>query len=207
MNEINHLDDWTLEQMAEGALSELELPRATAHLESCVRCTAELEGYRALHAALSGLPRLAPSPGFSDAVMARVKIAEPSPVWAAIQRWLPSTRRGWALMSAAIVAPALPILWLLTWLFTQPGVSAAGMAAQAVDGARSAGSTAAGWLFERTLESGVFGWMRSAFDAVQSVPLETLAGVFGVLAVAIPLSAWSLFRLVRTPMRNATYAS
>lgn len=207
MNETQHLDDWTLEQMAEGMLSEMELPGAIAHVESCGRCEAELEGYRALHAALSGLPRLAPSPAFSDAVMARVRIPAPSPVWAAIQRWLPSTRRGWALVSAAIVAPALPLVWLVSWILTQPGVSAAGMWQQATAGAQSVGTDVVAQVFEWGLDSGVFGAARSVVEALQTVPLETLGGVFGALAIAIPLSAWSLFRLVRTPMRNASYAS
>lgn len=207
MNETQHLDDWTLEQMAEGMLSEMELPGAIAHVESCGYCEAELEGYRALHAALSGLPRLAPSPGFSDAVMARVRIPEPSPVWAAIQRRLPSTRRGWALVSAAIVAPALPLVWLVSWILTQPGVSAAGMWQRATAGAQSVGTNVVAQVFEWGLDSGVFGAARSVVEALQTVPLEALAGVFGALAIAIPLSAWSLFRLVRTPMRNATYAS
>jgi hypothetical protein len=204
---MRHLDDWTLEQLAEGMLPEGELGAATEHVEGCRRCAAELEGYRALHAALAGLPRLAPSPGFGDAVMARVKMPEPSPVWAMIQRWLPSTRRGWTILGAALVAPALPLLAGLAWLLTHPGVSAATLWQTVTTEASAMSATALEQAFAWGLDSGLFGSVGLVLDALGSVPLETLAGLFAVMAIAIPLSGWSLFRLVRAPMRNATYAN
>lgn len=207
MNQMQHLDDWTLEQLAEGMLSDHELNRATAHVEACGRCAAELDGYRALYAALEGLPRLAPSPAFSDAVMARVKMPEPSPVWGMIQRWLPSTRRGWTLLVAALVAPMLPIFAGIAWLLTHPGVTAGALWQTTTGAAQSAATAAFGKIVEWGLDSGILGSAQVVLDAIRAIPIETVAGAFGVLAVAIPLSAWSLFRLARTPTGNATYAN
>lgn len=207
MSYTDHLDDWTLDQLAEGMLSEDELARATAHLGECERCAAELDGYRALNAALSVLPRMAPSPRFGDAVMARVVMPAPSPVWAMIQRWLPSSRRGWAMLAAAVVAPALPVFAAVWWLITHPGVSLMSLWQTGTVGAKSLVTTAFGRLFDWGLDSGMFGLAGAALDALQSVPLGAMAGVVGALAIAIPLSAWSLFRLVRSPMGNATYAN
>jgi anti-sigma factor RsiW len=207
LNHDRHLDDWTLEQLAGGTLSDAERPGAAEHIRACELCAGELAGHRALQAALSGLPRFAPSAGFNDAVMARVRVPQPSPVWSMIQRRAPRTRRGWAMLSGALAAPALPLVWLAVWVYTQPGISIASLWR---DGTERAGSLA--WaLLERTFEwglgTGVFGWARAIVNAALDVPLETAAGAFGVLAVAIPLSAWSLFRLVRTPMGNGTYAN
>lgn len=207
MNHDQHLDDWTLEQLAEGMLSDAERPAAAEHVRICERCAGELAGYRALQAALTGLPRFAPSAGFNDAVMARVRVPQPNPVWAAIQGHAPRTRRGWAMLSGAVAAPALPLVWLAVWVYTQPGISLASLWR---DGTERAGSLASALLeriFDWGLRSGTFGWARGLVDAALDVPLETAAGAFGLLAVAIPLSAWSLYKLVRTPMGNATYAN
>ncbi len=52
-----HLPDWTLELLAEDALPPEARAEALVHLDGCALCAMELEGYRALNAALSGLPR------------------------------------------------------------------------------------------------------------------------------------------------------
>lgn len=202
-----HLDDWTLEALAEGMVGDMERRTALAHLEACARCTAELEGYRALFAAIGDLPRLAPSPQFGDAVMARVRIPQPSPLLAWLQRWAPATRRGWVLLVAALVAPVLPVIAAVGWVLSRPAVSVGSLWQQAAGGATSTAGAALDRIFQWGIDSGAFSRVQSVIDAVQGVPLETLAAVLMIFAVAIPLSAWSLFRLLRTPMGSATYAN
>jgi hypothetical protein len=203
-----HLTDWTLEQLAEESLPEAELAGATAHVEACALCAAELEGYRALFSTLSDLPRFAPPPAFADAVMARVRVApQPSPVWVRVQRWLPRTRGGWAVLGAALAAPAAPLVALVVWFLSQPLVSTSALGAWATEMLRTAAGTALAEVLGWGVDTGVFGWVQLAYQTARSIPLETVGVVLALLAVAIPLSAWSLVRLVRAPMGNATYAN
>lgn len=48
-----------------------------AHVRSCERCRAELEALREVTTMLDELPRLAPSPQFADAVLAKVHVFQP----------------------------------------------------------------------------------------------------------------------------------
>ena len=203
-----HLSDWTLEQLAEGALDGAELRAASGHIEDCRRCAAELDGYRALYAALSDLPRFAPSPAFNEQVMARVTVAPQSePLWGWMQRWMPATRRGWALLTLAVVAPALPVIALVAWLLSNPAVSLGAVWQGASMQAQAAVQTGFAWALDRGLETGVFGLLASAYDAALATPTQTMAGLLFVLSVAIPLSAWSLFKLVRAPLEKTDYAN
>lgn len=207
-NSLGHLTEWTLEQLAEGTLPEAQQAVAAAHLDACRRCAAELEGYRSLFAALSEMPRFAPSPGFSDAVLTRVRMApEPAPWLAWVQRRLPSTRRGWAILSAALVAPALPVLALMAWLLSRPLVSAATLWQWTVLTSQQFGRAAVATLLSWGTQLGVVGWAQAAYAALLDVPLVALAAVVIALAIVIPLSAWSLVRLIRTPTGNITYAN
>ena len=203
-----HLSDWTLEQMAEGLLPQAEHRDAALHLESCARCASVVDGYHALFAALADLPRFAPSPGFSDAVIARTRLTpEPGPIAVWLRRYMPKTRRGWALLSTAIVAPALPILAALVWLLTHPLLTPASLwqwvTLQGTTAGASTGVVALRW----ATNSGVSGLMRAAYDAARGVPLETVTVLATLLAIAIPLSVWAIVRLVRTPMKDVTYAN
>ncbi len=203
-----HLTERTLEQLAEGLLSRPDEAEAAAHLEACGRCAAELEGLRALFAALEGLPRFAPSAGFGDAVMARVRV-EPRAVPAVerLRRWLPKTRRGWTLLSAAFVTPALPVIALAIWLFTHPLLSPSALWQWTGLKVQHGAQTAFAYLMTRGSGSGVFERTEQVYSTITATPLLSLAAVLGVLAVAIPLSAWSLVRLTRTPMETVTYAN
>jgi hypothetical protein len=203
-----HLSDWTLEQLAEGMLGEYEHQAATAHVESCARCTAELEGYRSLFSALSGLPRFAPSAEFGDAVMARVRVGpqeSAAVVWA--RRWLPATRRGWLIFTGALLAPALPLLGLVAWLFSQPGVSVVSVWGWTVTNATRFGHLAGDEAGRWAHGLGLPATMQTVYNFLLGVPTGVLAAVLAVLAIGIPLSTWSLVRLLRKPVGNVTYAN
>lgn len=203
-----HLSDRTIERLAEGALTAAERTSAEAHLEHCARCATELEGYRALFAALEGLPRFAPAEGFADAVMVRVHVApEPSPLWTWLTARRPTTRRGWTLLGAVLLAPALPVLAGVLWLLTHPTVSAAPLRQSVWAATTATAGDVLSTVFEWSMRSGLFGYAQMTIDLATSTPLTTLAAVAGVFAVAIPLSAWSLFRLIRGPTQEMTYAN
>lgn len=207
-NSPAHLTGWTLEQLAEGSLPSAESTRATEHLQRCARCSSEFEAYRVLAASLAELPRFAPSPDFADAVMARVRMAPAAdPFYAKLVSSLPQTRRGWSMLVAAAVAPALPVILLVGWLLSQPLVTAGALwqwgSAQVLDGSRLVLASLTEW----SASVGLLSAAQGLVESVQAVPLVTLMVVVAVLAVAIPLSAWALVRLVRTPMGNVTYAN
>jgi anti-sigma-K factor RskA len=203
-----HPPEWALEQMAEGELPPEEQRAISTHVEACHRCAAELEAFRTLFAALSSLPRFAPTPGFGDAVMARVQVAPaPSAVTRWLQRWIPSTRRGWVLVAAASAIPALPLLALVAWILSRPAVSPAALEQWASERTQAAAQHLFAYLLDWGLGSGALGLAQSAWGALSGVPLEALSATLVFLAIAIPLSAWSLVRLVRTPNVDVTYAS
>ena len=117
--------------------------------------------------------------------MARVQIApQESPALAWLRRWVPNTRRGWALVGAAIVAPAVPILALLAWMLSQPLLSPATLWQWAMLRTQSAAQTGAAWLLEMALSLDLVDHAGSLLDAAQAVPNSALGGALAFLAVA-----------------------
>lgn len=203
-----HLTDETIEQIADGILAGEALQRAEAHLEACSACAVELEGSRAFFATLSQLPRFAPSPQFADLVMGKVQVTpRTSPVFAWIRHWAPETRRGWTFLVAALLAPMLPILGFAIWVASDPVLSASSVLQWTFLQGRTLVLEAAQAVARWGVAMGITGWVESAYAAATSVPMDALVLALVVLAVAIPLSAWSLVRLVRTPTGNVTYAN
>jgi hypothetical protein len=206
-----HLPYWTLEQLAEDDLPHRERTVAELHLRACEQCTVELHSARALIAALQQLPTFEPSPGFADTVMARVVVAPAAapavaPEAARVRRWLPSTRRGWTLLGALVLLPALPLLIFGWWLFSHPGVSAGALWSMASARVQAVawGATvdATGALLRSAAADSVAGLMDLATAAsVGGLPVAALAAAF-----AIPASAWMMIRLLRTPMGGMTHA-
>lgn len=196
-----HLEHWTLDELAEGTLSQMERSRAEAHLRQCALCTAELEASRAVISALESLPRFVPSAGFADAVMARVVMqAAPEAGAEAVRkrRWLPQTRRGWMLVLAAALAPLVPLVHYLAWVFSHPGVTAGslwaitrGWMAETAWGATVRGA-------EWTLRSGATRWVVEQGGQLPGGYAGLLAIVVMAL-LAIPVSGWAMVRLLRTP--------
>ena len=110
MNYTNsHPEQERLEALAAGELTAADAAVVESHLVGCTRCREEVEEWRALFGALGDLPGIEPSPGFADAVMARVDVRS---AWAertsAALRWLtPRTTAAWALLATAFALPAL----------------------------------------------------------------------------------------------------
>ena len=205
---LAHLTESAIEQLADGFLSGTELANAEAHVERCARCAAKLDASRALIDALGALPRFAPSPDFADAVMRQIEVApRASPVFAWVRHWTPETRRGWTLLIAALLAPMLPLIGIAVWVASSPVLTAGAVTQWALQQGRAValdgGATLARW----GVQMGLPGLVEGAYELLRGVPVDALIVTLIILAVAIPLSAWSLVRLVRTPTGNVTYAN
>ncbi|CAN5797148.1 hypothetical protein BH23GEM3_BH23GEM3_02020 [soil metagenome] len=196
-----------MELVAEDALPPDDLAAAAAHIEVCAPCAAEVEAYRTLFATMAALPSFAPSAAFSDAVMARVRIAhQPAALPAWLKRWIPSTRRGWMILFGLSLAPAIPMLALLAWILTTPTVSAMGLWQIGSSWMRDAGWSLLVQAVVAGIESGAMGWGRLLLQQLLATPTEILMGGALLLAVGIPVSAWTLYRTLRTPTWANTYA-
>ncbi|HEX2093021.1 MAG TPA: zf-HC2 domain-containing protein [Longimicrobiaceae bacterium] len=203
-----HVPLSSLELFVEDALPPEERDEVQEHVRQCGYCAAELEACRAFLASLAQLPDFDPSPGFADAVMARVIIRpRTSPALTRVRQWLPATRRGWMMLWTALLAPLTPLVAVAAWLLSHPLVSAGGLWSMgqrwAVDAAESVGAGVAGLV----AQSGIWGWGQDVVAAVWQNPFGLLSLTVLFMALATPVSAWSLVRLLRTPMGGMTHAN
>ena len=80
-----HLSAEEVQALLEGELPARERARAEEHLDSCARCSEELDAWRLLFSELGELPALGPRSGFSERVLAEVEIPEKVPLAARIR--------------------------------------------------------------------------------------------------------------------------
>ena len=202
-----HLSAMSLEQLAEGTLAGSEADAARTHLASCARCSAELEAYTQLFTMLSQLPRFAPSPAFAGAVMSRIQVTpRESPVVAWFKRIMPHTRRGWILVATALLAPAAPVIALLAWLLFNPLITPTTIWNWTRMQLDAGMQTALAWIVEWSRGTGQE-ILELVYGFVEPVPNSALGGAALLMAVAIPLSAWALVRMTRTPSGKIPYAN
>lgn len=204
MHNSPHLPDWMLDLLAEDALSHAERAQAEAHLRECAACSSDVEAARAVIASLEALPRFAPSAGFADLVMSRVIVPAAAPARA--RRWLPQTRRGWARLGAAVLAPLAPLATLLAWLLSHPMVTPAGLWEMGTGWAGERLWSLVAGAAELVARSGAMGWIGGVADRLAAVPTTNLGVALLVVAAAIPVAGWILLRLFRTPMGGMTHA-
>jgi anti-sigma factor RsiW len=201
--DTQHLPPWTIEELAEDMLSPAETSEALAHVRSCARCAADLDVSRAMISALGSLPAFSPSPGFAEAVMARVVI--PMAERAGLRRWLPRTRKGWSGLGAAVLVPLAPLVAMLTWLFGYPGVSVTSLWTVGKGWLTDAAWGALVRVSEAVVRSPVFDWMATrGSELVGGAQGLSLAAV--LFAIAIPVSGWAMLRLLRTPTGGVSNA-
>jgi anti-sigma factor RsiW len=210
-----HLPFWTLEQLAEGDLSHAERSLAEQHLSTCGHCTAELRSARALIAALESIPQVSPSAGFADAVMARVVIAPQAqtqtaaaaePAREARRGWLPASLKGWVWLTAMLTVVMAPLAALGVWLSAHPLVSVSALWGVALGWVREVVWGAVVEVAGAMGRSGLFGW---AADTLARMPGPDTAGVplsLLLILAAIPVSAFVMVRLLRTPATGMTHA-
>lgn len=194
-----------LDLLAEDSLSHAERTEAEAHLRHCARCASELEASRSVIAALDGLPRFEPSPAFSQAVMSRVVPARLAAAEARSRRWLPATRKGWIRFSLFSLLPIAPLATLLAWLLSHPMVTPGALWEIASERAGAAAWSLLAGAADLVARSGAVGWVADLAARVAAAPTETALALLAA-GVAIPLSGWTLARLLRTPTGAMTHA-
>lgn len=124
-----HLPPERIQDYLDGTLTGGEGSRIHEHLAACRPCRKESSGWREIFGALGSLGHLAPAPGFSERVMARVRIPAPVPArWTAAgnrilawaRRFLPETRKGWAVAGGIASAPTISVAALFYLVFSHP---------------------------------------------------------------------------------------
>ncbi|NJD19664.1 MAG: hypothetical protein FIA95_10340 [Gemmatimonadetes bacterium] len=144
---------------------------------------------------LSRLPSFEPSRGFSDRVMAQVRLPDPKAV-VALRRaraWVLQPRRALALAGAyaacAIVALGLAVPWVLQHS-PDLSYSASLLGERILTAAREAGMAAAARVFASP-----------SWETLRSLPLlrEHLVPFLALLSVAYAGAAVALHRLLKTP--------
>jgi anti-sigma factor RsiW len=220
MTEIFHPAADRLEAYVADSLDRADRVLVESHLLGCPGCQTAVEEWRALFAALDALPQLAPSAGFADHVMARVRKSRAT-AWqfgwqqqaaragALAARVLPKTTFGWGLATAFLALPLLAggalVAWLMTRSYLTPQTLWAFLTTTAVDGLQGVGRTAVGAL----LQTDVAAWITA--NAAGFLSTAGMTGVGALVASAgatIMLSIWILYRnLFRTPTRESHYVT
>lgn len=203
-----HLDTGDLLDRLDGALPAFRRRRIDGHLESCVRCRTAMDEWRTLFAELDGLGRLAPSAGFADAVMARVKAPEPArepatsvPETTAAPGWLerlrPRGRRAWTLAGGALAAPAVAVVAVALAIFSHPLLTASNLATfvwwRLTALVRAGVTLAVGAVADSPLSYALW----ESAQALAAVPLAVGAGA-AAFSVATLLALWTLRRHLLT---------
>ncbi len=203
----NHPSDWELELVAEDALPPAGQASVGEHLASGSRCEAEVESLRSLTHALGALPRFAPSAGFSEAVMARV-IVTPQRAWLLerIAHRLPATRSGWGLFSLWALIPALSALAGILWVGDRfPSLTFGSAFEWVLGNSRSAGWALVTEAVVWVMNSPVPAWSDTLALRLTQLGDGLLVTGGAAIAIAIPLSVWTLMQLLRTPMENHSH--
>lgn len=212
-----HPDTESLQGYAEAALPEGDRATVESHLQGCARCSAEVREWRSLFLALAELPPLAPSPGFTDRVMARLHLPAPVPVYAPLvrragellTRVLPQTTAGWALAAAFVALPLLLGGGLLAWLFSHEYLTPATLWTflneRAASGLQSLGTAAIAALMQTQAAAWALAMVR---QFVATAGLSGLGALAGAGALLTSLSMWILYQnLFRTPSRESNHVS
>jgi len=217
MSELDHLSAESLQGYVEGAIGSAERAVLESHLAACAKCSGELGEWRSLFAVLTDLPQLAPSTGFTDRVLARVRIPEALPVWT---RWAAGARQlahrltprsagAWAVAAAFITLPLLLGGGVVTWLVSKDYITVQSLWAFATHRAETGMQSLGASVLTAMMESSITGWLLA-----QARSLATSAGARGLGALAVGLggltmaSLWILYRnLLRTPTREVNHVS
>lgn len=206
----------------DGALPGRARTRLEGHLEACGACRGEVGRWRELFAALEALPVLEPSPGFAEAVMARVRVEErsraPAPTgavdralgWLGTLEWpralRPRSAGQWALAAAAAAAPIAALTAGSLALFSHPQLTPGYLAAFLWWQVSGAAGGAAGAAWSALTESALVFRAYSIVEGLGGSP-----GLVGIAAVAMAagtvVSLWVLYRnLITTSGVDRHYA-
>jgi hypothetical protein len=194
--EHRHLLPDEIDQLLDGEAG-FGLAPLMAHVEACPKCRAELAEARQVVSALERLPHLAPSPRFSDRVMAQVQVFEPWHVAAVdtVRQWVPASRSARLLGATGAAVFALVVSLAAVWIAVRfdAFVFFFELAGQR---ARVAVFDAIGAAIADTFGA-------AALDALRAGGVTAAVGITGFLALVI-IAAVGLRALVATARRRRT---
>jgi anti-sigma factor RsiW len=193
-----HLDPGALQELLDGRVSAHGVTAMESHLRGCRLCREEMGAWRALVVCLDDLPRLAPSLGFSERVMAHIRVqaalavARPSfreRVLAWVEAVNPRTSRRVAALAGAAVTPLVTLALVTYTVFSHPLVTVGSL-----------------WTFlslrSQDLLAAVMGPLgeglvslqaHSAFQYLAQTP-AAMAGVLSLLGCLTLMAVWVLYR-------------
>ena len=215
MNEMLHPQSENLEAFAAGSIEPGDRAVIESHLMACSECQSSVEEWRSLFSVLASLPALSPAPGFSDRVMARVRIAPATAMaWhaRAVQQaahWLPKTTRGWSMLVAILALPVVTGGSVLGWLITRSYITPTSLWIFAQQNAQSAAGRIGTMAVETAMETNMFAWLAANTAFVfDMVGVRGLGAVAALAALIISVSAWYLYKnLFRAPTRESSYVT
>ncbi len=211
----NHPERATLEALAEGSLPEAERATVASHIEACASCAAEVDGFRQLFAALADLPRMAPSAGFADRVMANVRVApapaavpDRAPLGERLRALVPGRRLRWTLAAAFAGLPVVTVGSALAWLLAQPNLSVQALWIFATQSIGAAIAGVASWTWEAFASTRLASWMAALGRGLTAIAPGELGVAAAALAALTVACAWVLYsNLIRTPTRERHHVS
>jgi anti-sigma factor RsiW len=203
-----HLPPERIQDLLDGLFPSRVAARVQAHLAACERCAGEVRRWEGLYEGLEGLARVAPSPGFADGVMARVRVPVPAPaprlahLPARIRTWLtgllPRTRRGWAVAGGVASAPTITLAALFYQVFSHPLLSLGTFATYAYWKASALVGALVTLLAEGLVESVALFRVYTMVETLAASPV--LAGLGGLVFTLLSAGAlWVLHRNLVTP--------
>jgi anti-sigma factor RsiW len=208
-----HPDPIRLQDFADGTLGRRPAAAVRRHLEGCADCRAEAQRWVALVDGVRALPRLAPSPGFAQAVMGQVRIAPaPAPARAITRRTLdrvralagPRQRLAWAAAAGVAFTPVMTAALVAYAVFSHPLVTVGNLVAFAwLEGSELATAAGGGFLAGLMESASIF----RAWSAVGTLsPTAAGAGLLGACALTLA-SAWVVWRNVLAPAQQVARAN
>jgi anti-sigma factor RsiW len=206
----NHLTPERLEAFVEQTLDEAESAVFASHLATCARCEQEVSELRVLFESLASLPAHAPSAGFQERVMRRVRV--PRPMLQRVNEWVdrvtPATTRGWALAAGAVTAPTLVITAAVWWVLSHPAVGAWELWAIASTQASAAAQVGWQWALSSFAGSAAATWLTAALELAVSLGRGGLGLAAAMFATMTVVSTYVLYdNLFRPKARRAQHAS
>jgi anti-sigma factor RsiW len=193
-----------LQDLLEGILPRAEALGVEGHLHVCRDCRGEVEGWRGVLTALKTLPAFAPSPEFSERVMAHVRVqlamVSAKPSLAERMQLLagsvtPRTKKRVAALAGAGLTPAATLGLLAYTVFSHPLVTLGNLFSFAwLEGSERVSSVSSG-LVARTTESQTLFRLYQTLDAVLGTPATAALAITGLAGLTF-MAMWVFYRNV-----------